>query len=64
MILTKKKPIKVIDKLGIDRFDQEGRFLLLEYNDFYIINISCKHMISGLVLEIIFFKLLFFLKKM
>ena len=26
MILTKKKPLKVIDKLGIDRFDQEGRF--------------------------------------
>lgn len=43
MILTKKKPLKVIDKLGIDRFDQEGRFLLLEYNDFYIINIYIPH---------------------
>lgn len=43
MILTKKKPLKVIDKLGHDKFDREGRFLLLEYKDFIVINIYIPH---------------------
>lgn len=43
MVLTKKKPLKVIDNLGLNKFDQEGRFLLLEYKDFIVINIYIPH---------------------
>jgi len=42
-VFTKEKPIKIIDKLGDERFDNEGRFLLLEYTDFNIINIYIPH---------------------
>jgi len=38
-VLTKIKPIKVIDKIGIDKFDKEGRFLLLEFDKFYLFNV-------------------------
>lgn len=37
-ILTKNKPINITKKLGIPKFDNEGRFLFLEYEKFYIIN--------------------------
>jgi len=37
-VLTKTKPLKVIDKLGVDKFDHEGRFLLLEFEKFYLCN--------------------------
>lgn len=42
-VLTKIKPIKVIKKIGIDKFDQEGRFLLLEFKDFYLLNTYFPH---------------------
>ncbi len=38
-VLTKIKPIKVINKIGIDEFDKEGRFLLLEFDKFYLFNV-------------------------
>lgn len=37
-IFTKEKPLKVIDKIGIEKFDIEGRTLILEYSDFVLIN--------------------------
>lgn len=39
MIFTKEKPLNVVYELNLDRFDQEGRFILLEFNDFILINI-------------------------
>jgi len=38
-VLTKIKPIKIIDKIGIDEFDKEGRSLLLEFDKFYLFNV-------------------------
>lgn len=35
---TKKEPISVIEGLNIEEFDQEGRTLTLEFEDFYIVN--------------------------
>lgn len=43
MIFTKRKPLNVISKLGLERFDSEGRFLLLEYEKFIVINIYIPH---------------------
>lgn len=43
MVFTKEKPLNVQYKMGLDRLDQEGRFLLLEYNRFILINIYIPH---------------------
>lgn len=43
MILTKGKPLNVTYNLGLPQFDDEGRFIMLEYTDFYIINIYMPH---------------------
>ena len=37
-VLTKEKPLKVIDKTGIEKFDCEGRTLILEYKNFVLFN--------------------------
>ncbi len=37
-IYAKREPIRVITGLGIEAFDQEGRVLTLEYEDFFLIN--------------------------
>lgn len=37
-IFSKEKPIKIIDKIGIEKFDVEGRTLIAEYADFVLIN--------------------------
>lgn len=42
-ILTKKKPINSMTTLGIERFDEEGRFILLEFDSFYLMNIYIPH---------------------
>lgn len=42
-VYTKEKPIAVKDKLGMARFDQEGRMLKLEYPDFILINFYLPH---------------------
>lgn len=36
--LTRQKPNKVIDHIGIDKFDDEGRTLILEFDDYVLIN--------------------------
>jgi exodeoxyribonuclease III len=42
-VYTKEKPIKVEFKLGMKKFDQEGRILKLEYADFILINLYLPH---------------------
>ncbi len=39
MIFTREKPLNVQYQIGLDRFDKEGRFILLEYDKFILINI-------------------------
>jgi len=36
---VKKEPNKVLDGIGIERFDQEGRILITEHDDFTLLNI-------------------------
>lgn len=43
IILTKEKPLNVTYNLGLEKFDDEGRFIMLEYKNFYIINIYVPH---------------------
>lgn len=42
-VYAKEKPIEVKDKLGLKRFDEEGRFLELKYPEFTLINIYLPH---------------------
>ncbi|MDD4784817.1 MAG: exodeoxyribonuclease III [Candidatus Paceibacterota bacterium] len=37
-ILTNQKPLKIETKIGFKQFDNEGRFLLLEFKDYILIN--------------------------
>lgn len=37
-VMTRQKPNKVIGEIGIDKFDNEGRTLILEFDDFVLIN--------------------------
>jgi exodeoxyribonuclease-3 len=37
-IFCKEKPIKVIDEIGIEKFDREGRTLIAEFKDFVLFN--------------------------
>ncbi|MFX0183946.1 MAG: exodeoxyribonuclease III [Candidatus Hodarchaeota archaeon] len=38
-VLTKRKPLSISTELGKAEFDREGRFLQLELEDFYLINL-------------------------
>ncbi len=42
-VLTKEVPIKVQRFIGLEQFDTEGRFLLLEFEKFVLINIYIPH---------------------
>ncbi|PIR44341.1 exodeoxyribonuclease III [Candidatus Wolfebacteria bacterium CG10_big_fil_rev_8_21_14_0_10_31_9] len=42
-IFTNKKPLKIITKLGLKRFDNEGRLLRLDYKNFTLINVYLPH---------------------
>lgn len=42
-IYTKTKPLKIETSLGLERFDQEGRFLKLKFPDFDLINLYLPH---------------------
>ncbi len=35
---VKNKPLSIINGIGVERFDEEGRVLILEYEQFYLIN--------------------------
>jgi exodeoxyribonuclease-3 len=60
-ILTNQKPLKIETKIGFKQFDNEGRFLLLEFKtyiliNFYIINGSRQK--DNLVYKLDFYKYL------
>jgi len=42
-LLSKIKPIKIIDKIGLKKFDDEGRFLLAEFGSFAVFNAYFPH---------------------
>ncbi len=42
-VFTKEKPIKISRKIGLERFDYEGRFLQLEYKNFILLNLYFPH---------------------
>jgi len=42
-VYSKKKPLSVEYKLGLQRFDEEGRMLKLKYSDFILINVYLPH---------------------
>lgn len=42
-VFSKTKPNKVIRKIGLERFDSEGRFLRLDFDDFILLNIYLPH---------------------
>ena len=56
-VFTKEKPIKVEKGIGIEKFDKEGRFLILQFKKFWLINIYFPY--SGRKLERLKFKLEF-----
>lgn len=43
MIFTKDQPLRIQYEMGLNQFDQEGRFILLEYDEFILINIYIPH---------------------
>ncbi len=38
-ILSKEKPLSVVNDMGIEEHDQEGRVIAAEYNDFYLVTV-------------------------
>lgn len=38
-VLTRRQPLAVVNGLGVAEFDDEGRLMTLEYEDFYLVNI-------------------------
>lgn len=42
-IYSKKKAVNVITEIGLPRFDTDGRFLCLEFEDYCLINIYMPH---------------------
>ncbi len=42
-VYTKIKPISIIEGIGIEKFDEEGRVLTLEFRDYFLINAYFPH---------------------
>ena len=42
-VYTKVKPLSIKYGIGIEKFDKEGRFIILEFKDFIIINVYFPH---------------------
>lgn len=57
-VMTRQKPNKVIDNIGIDKFDDEGRTLIVEFDDYVLIN--CYFPNGGRDLSRVDFKLEFY----
>ncbi|KJS86422.1 MAG: exodeoxyribonuclease III [Peptococcaceae bacterium BICA1-8] len=47
-IFSKLKPLRVTYGLGVDRYDQEGRVITLEYQDYYQVNVYTPNSQRGL----------------
>ncbi len=43
LVYAKEKPLKVEHRLGLERFDREGRILRLKYPNFILINLYLPH---------------------
>lgn len=43
MVFSKEKPLNIKYTIGVEQADKEGRFLLLEYDSFILINIYIPH---------------------
>lgn len=54
-IYAGKSANRMITEIGMDRFDSEGRFLCLEYEDYYIVNVYMPH--GGRDKQNLFYKL-------
>ncbi len=48
LILSKTKPINVINGIGIDEHDTEGRVITAEYEDFYLVTVYTPNAQDGL----------------
>ena len=48
LILTKEKPLSVVNGIGIDQHDTEGRVITAEYEDFYLITVYTPNAQNGL----------------
>jgi exodeoxyribonuclease III len=46
-VYTKEKPLNVESSMGIERFDEEGRLLRLDFNDFILFNVYFPNGKSG-----------------
>jgi len=42
-VYSRQKPLRVSKKIGLERFDSEGRFLRLDYSKFILINLYLPH---------------------
>ena len=42
-LISKIKPMKLIKKIGYERFDEEGRFIQAEFENFIFINVYLPH---------------------
>ena len=38
-IFSKKKPLSIIDGIGVDEHDNEGRVITMEFNDYYLVHV-------------------------
>jgi len=47
-IFTKTEPINVINGIGIDEFDTEGRVITAEFKDFYVVTVYTPNAQNGL----------------
>lgn len=47
-ILTKKEPLSVMQDMGVEAHDQEGRIVSAEFNDFILVNVYTPNSGSGL----------------
>jgi len=48
LILTKEKPLNVINGIGIDEHDKEGRVITAEYPDYYVVTVYTPNAQNGL----------------
>lgn len=48
-ILSKTKPARVQNDMGVEEHDQEGRVICAEYEDFYLVNVYVPNSGNGLV---------------
>lgn len=48
LIMTKIKPIKVTNDMGIEKHDKEGRVIAAEYKDFILVNVYVPNSKQGL----------------